>query len=178
MVSTDQGITATWVRAESNITPASPLHITTNGGTFANAHGWYGGFVSDKSTTEQITDRGIIGLFIRKENKITPANPLNNTINGGTFANQHGWYGALSSFNGDALSDHGNTQVMFPDFGDLSFPKHFLMQAYESGGGCVGHVQRIWIAVGFFPDVTAQQYTGTRCSPPGTFSNFAVLTTW
>lgn len=176
---TDQGITATWVRAENNITPASPLQTTTNGGTFANTHGWYGGtFVSDKSTTELITDRSLISLFIRRENRITPANPQVTTTNGGTFANTHGWYGGLSSISGDATSDRGSTQIMFPELEEFSFPKHFLMQAYESGGGCSGNVQRIWIATGVFPDITASQYSGTRCTPPGTFSNFAVLTIW
>lgn len=173
----DQGITATWVRGENNITPASPLHETTNGGTFANTHGWYGGFMSDTSTTELISDRGITGLFIRKENNVTPANPQHITTNGGTFANTHGWYGSLQQ-SGDAFSDRGNTST-FSLFSPIGLPFNvYLMQAYESGGGCLGNVQRVWISVGTTPDLTAASYSGPRCSPPGTFTNFAILAIW
>jgi hypothetical protein len=42
MASVNQGITNTFVSAESNITPASPQTENVNGGAAATGHGWYG----------------------------------------------------------------------------------------------------------------------------------------
>jgi hypothetical protein len=173
----DNGITALWIHAENNITPASPLHNTVNGGTFADTHGWYGAPKFDLGAVESIVDHNITSLFIRTENNITPANPQNSTTNGGTFADTHGWYGNLS-MSGDAHPDHGSTGIIPTYENSLLITKHYLMQAYESGGGCSGNIQRIWISAGVLPDLTAIQYTGSRCTPPGTFSNFSILAIW
>jgi hypothetical protein len=42
MASVDQGLTITFISAQSNITPASPQTEDVNGGASATAHGWYG----------------------------------------------------------------------------------------------------------------------------------------
>jgi hypothetical protein len=173
---TDQGISALWIHAENKVTPASPQHNTLNGGTFAGTHGWYGAPRFDNGTTELISDHSTTALFIRKENNITPANPLHNTTNGGTFANTHGWYGNLQP-SGDATSDHGNTFTFGFVSTVVSF-NNYIMQAYESGGGCSGNVRRVWLAIGAQPDLIGAQYTGPRCSPPGIFSNFSILAIW
>jgi hypothetical protein len=50
----------------------------------------------------------------------------------------------------------------------------YKMRAIETGGGCVGVVYRVWEAVGT-PDLTGAQYVGTRCVPPGTFTDATIL---
>lgn len=50
----------------------------------------------------------------------------------------------------------------------------YKMRAVESGGGCVGVIYRTWEVTGS-PDLTGASYVGTRCSPPGTFSDVTII---
>ena len=178
MVSVDNGVSNIFIHAESKKTPASPQPNTVNGGTFASTSGWYGGPAFSSDTVDFASDHDISGIFIHTASKNTPASPLpSTTSNGGTFASTHGWYGVLAP-SGDLSSDRFDVYDFFSFNKGPASLHNYLMQAYESGGGCSGNVQRVWIAVGVQPDLTAAQYNGTRCTPPGVFSNFSVLASW
>jgi hypothetical protein len=73
-------------------------------------------------------------------------------------------------------SEFSTTQIqqIIGGGGDPAPVIRYKMRAVESGGGCVGVVYRVWEAVGT-PDLTGTQYTGTRCSPPGTFIEATIL---
>jgi len=174
MTSTDQGLANIFIHAESKVTPASPQTDTSNGGSYPINHGWYGAplfFIMDSGLT-------LSNIFVHAESLITPASPQTDTSNGGNYPINHGWYGAPTSL----LTDSSNNNInMFATPALLNFggsQHHYLMQAYESGGGCSGNVQRIWLAVGTAPDLTGSQYSGTRCTPPGTFANYSILAQW
>lgn len=193
MASTDRGTTSIFIHAESTITPAVPTVPNTN-------QGWYGMPVS--VTWLESSDIGAsvgVSFFIHAESKISPAStltPFLPSTSDGIYIGVGQGFGTLDistsinlgatqrfgAFPGTTESLNQTFSITYPPYttvGGSSGPTHFLMQAYESGGSCSGNVERVWLATGSSPDLTAAQYTGPRCTPtPGTFSNFSVIFSW
>jgi len=120
-------------------------------------------------------DQGPGIIMGASEARMTPASPQPNAANGGAPATTHGWYSEPAF----GLLVQGVDLPGVIIGGSSSLPtglRNWIMQAYESGGSCTGKVRRTWTSVSAGPDLSASQYSGSRCSPtPGTFSDFSFL---